>query len=145
MCKLPLIYIPVQNYTTENHKKTVKVLSDAKIILIAIILIAIIFILIQPDPAAIPLERKKGGVAAYAVIPHPQKCYSPVPILSGTSHIPAGRSLQKAWPLNRPSEAAVRGFVGMDQFTGAPSAFLPTSSVYGFISCSAFCRPAVTG
>ena len=30
MCKLPLIYIPVQNYTTENHKKTVKVLSDAK-------------------------------------------------------------------------------------------------------------------
>ena len=139
MCKLPLIYIPVQNYTTENHKKTVKVLSDAKIILmqiilIAIILIAIILILIQPDPAAIPLERKKGGVAAYAVIPHPQKCYSPVPILSGTSHIPAGRSLQKAWPLNRPSEAAVRGFVGMDQFTGAPSAFLPTSSVHGFIS-----------
>ena len=129
MCKLPLIYIPVQNYTTENHKKTVKVLSDAKIILIAII-----FILIQPDPAAIPLERKKGGVAAYAVIPHPQKCYSPVPILSGTSHIPAGRSLQKAWPLNRPSKAAVRGFVEMDQFTEELSAFLPTSSVHGFIS-----------
>lgn len=88
----------------------------------------------EQSAGALPLERKKGGVAAYAVIPHPQKCYSPVPILSGTSHIPAGRSLQKAWPLNRPSEAAVRGFVGMDQFTGELSAFLPTSSVHGFIS-----------
>ena len=70
----------------------------------------------EKSAGALPLERKKEG--AWQRPPSSRTLKSaipPVPILSGTSHIPAGRSLQKAWPLNRPSEAAVRGFVRMNQ------------------------------